>query len=183
MNIFEMKGYVVTFSPQALMLKPFKEIWDNDESKDKTEATKELSYVYFMADERSDFMYILNEEERHEEVCRSLELGHGAWIVPHYVTDAIEYYIKMSETTSTRMLRSTRGVVEKISSFFDTVDVNERDKNMKPVFNVDRIVSSVEKIPKLVRSLNEIEQEIVKEKELKNSFSKNNGGVFDESGI
>ena len=184
MNIFELKGYVVTFSPQALMLKPFKEIWNNDLSKDKAEAVKELSYVYYMADERSDFMYILNEEERHEEVIRSLELGHGAWIIPDYVKEAIEYYINMSETTSTRMLRSTRGVVEKISSFFDAVDVNERDpRTNKPIFNVDRIVASVEKIPKLVRSLNEIEQEIVKEKELKNSFSKNNGGVFDSDGI
>lgn len=183
MNIFEIKNYVVTFSPQALMLKPFREIWDNDESKDKTDAVKELSYVYYMADERSDFMYILNEEERHEEVIRSLELGHGAWIVPHYVTDAIAYYIEMSETTSTRLLRSTRGVVEKISSFLDAVDVNERDRNNKPVFDIGKIVTSVEKIPKLVRSLNEIEQEIVKEKELKNTFAKNNGSVFDDEGI
>lgn len=183
MNVFEIKNYVVTFSPQALMLKPFKEIWNNDLSKDKAEAVKELSYVYYMADERSDFMYILNEEERHEEVCRSLELGHGAWIVPDYVTEAIAYYIEMSETTSTKLLRSTRGVVEKISGFLDAVDINERDRNNKPVFDVGKIVASVEKIPKLVRSLNEIEQEIVKEKELKGAFSKNNGSVFDDEGI
>lgn len=183
MNIFEIKNYVVTFSPQALMLKPFREIWDNDSSKDKAEAVKELSYVYYMADERSDFMYILNEEERHEEVIRSLELGHGTWIVPHYVTDAIAYYIEMSETTSTRLLRSTRGVVEKISSFLDAVDVNERDKNNKPVFDIGRIVTSVEKIPKLIKSLSDIESEIIKEREAKNTFNRTSGGVFEEDGL
>lgn len=183
MNCFEVKDYIVTFSPQALMLKPFKEIWRNDTSKDKEEAVKELSYVYFMADERSDFMYILNEEERHEEIIKFLGLGNGAWIVPDYITEAIAFYIEASETTSTKLLRSTRGVVEKISSFLDNVNMNERDRNNKPVFDVGKIVASVEKIPKLVRSLNEIEQEIIKEKELKGTFSKNNSSVFDDDGI
>jgi hypothetical protein len=181
MNIFELKNFVVTFSPQALMLKPFKEIWLNDSSKDKEKAIQELSYVYFMSDERSDYMYVLDPEERHEYVLRDLMMDPG-WIKPTYIDEAIEFYIEASTTTSTQMLKSTRGVIEKISKFLDDIDVNERDKNNKPVFDVGRIVASVEKIPKLVKALNEIEQEIVKEKELKSQGSKN-GGVFDNEGI
>lgn len=181
MNIFEIKNFVVTFSPQALMLKPFKEIWLNDKSKDKTKAIQELSYIYFMSDDRSDYMYVLNLDERHQYVLRDLMMD-PQWIKPQYIDEAMEFYVEASTTTSTQMLKSTRGVIEKISKFLDDIDVNERDKNNKPMFDIGKIVASVEKIPKLVKALNEIEQEIVKEKELKSQGSKN-GGVFDNEGI
>lgn len=181
MNIFEIKNFVVTFSPQALMLKPFKEIWLNDKSKDKTKAIQELSYIYFMSDDRSDYMYVLDLYERHEYVLRDLMMD-PQWIKPQYIDEAMEFYVEASTTTSTQMLKSTRGVIEKISKFLDDIDVNERDKNNKPMFDIGKIVASVEKIPKLVKALNEIEQEIVKEKELKSQGSKN-GGVFDNEGI
>ncbi len=61
--------------------------------------------------------------------------------------------------------------------------MNERDKNNKPVFDIGKIVASVEKVPKLVKALNEIELEIVKEKELKAQSGSKNGGVFDNEGI
>jgi hypothetical protein len=181
MNVFEVKNFVVTFSPQALMLKPFKEIWLNDKSKDKEKAVQELSYVFYMSDDRSDYMYVLDLEERHEFVLRDLMMDPN-WIKPLYIDEAMEFYVEASTTTSTQMLKSTRGVIEKISKFLDDIDVNERDKNNKPMFDIGKIVASVEKIPKLVKALNEIEQEIVKEKELKSQGSKN-GGVFDNEGI
>jgi hypothetical protein len=134
-----------------------------------------------MSDERSDYMYILDEEERKESIIRDLDIDAN-WIIPQYIDEAIKFYIEASATTSTQMLRSTRGVIEKISKFLDNIDVNERDKNNKPVFDIGKIVTSVEKIPKLVKALNEIEQEIVKEKELKSQSGKN-GGVFDDEGL
>lgn len=182
MNIFELKDYVVTFSPQALILKPFKEIWLNDKSKDKEKAIKELSYVFYMADERSDYMYILDEDERKEAVIRDVDLDPN-WIIPSYIQVAIDFYIEASQTTSTIMLRSTRDVITKISKFLDNIDLNERDRNMKPVFDIGKIVASVEKVPKLVKALNEIELEIVKEKELKSMSVSKNGGMFDTNGI
>lgn len=184
MNIFEIVNYQVTFSPQALLIAPFREIWDLDQSEDKRVASDELAYVYFMCDDRSDHMYILDEQERHNVVVNSLENLDEDWIRPQYIERAMEYYKKYSETTSTRLLRSTRGIVERISGFLDTVDVNERDlKTNKPVFDINKIVTAVEKIPKLVKSINEIEQEVVKEKELKAQSGNRETGLFDDNGI
>jgi hypothetical protein len=105
MNIFEVKNFVVTFSPQALILRPFKEIWLNDKSKDKEKAVQELSYVFYMADDRSDYMYILDEEERKEAVIRDLNMDPN-WIKPQYIDEAMEFYIEASTTTSTQMLKA-----------------------------------------------------------------------------
>ena len=184
MNIFEIVNYQVTFSPQALLLKPFREIWDLDTSEDKRIANNEMAYIYFMCDDRSDHMYILNEDERHDVVVNSLEGLDDEWIKGKYIDEAMEFYKKYSETTSTNLLRSTRSIVERISIFLDTVDVNERDaKTNKPVFDIGKVIASVEKIPKLVKSINEIEQEVVKEKELKAQSGNRDVGLFDDEGI
>ena len=116
MNIFEIKKYQVVFSPQALLLTPFKKIWDNDKDKEKVNAVAEMSYVYYICDDRSDFQYILDENERHEAICRDMDALPNDWERPDYIEDAIEYYKKLSETTSTKLLRSTRGVVQKYDS-------------------------------------------------------------------
>lgn len=179
MNIFEIVNGQVTFSPQALMIKPFKEIWDADKSKDKPMATMEMAYVYYMADERSDYMYILDKGERHDQILSDLDFKK-TWKKKPYIDTAVEYYVRLSETTSTRLLTSTRNVIEKISGFLDTIDVNERDiRSNKPIHDITKITGSVEKIPKLIKALNEIEKEIIKEKELKAQSGNKIVGMFD----
>lgn len=183
MNLFELKNYAVTFSPQALELAPFKEIWDNDLSEDKGQALKELSYVYYMCDDRSDYIYELDDEIRSENVIAVLKMDYN-WIIPKYIDDAIAYYKKQSETTSTKLLRSTRAVVGKISNFLDEIDPNERDKRTnKPVFNIAQIVSSVEKMPKLLKALSEVEKEVIKEKAVRSQSGSRDVGVNDDTGI
>lgn len=181
MNLFELKNYAVTYSPQALMLAPFKKIWDLDLTEDKEIANKELAYVYYMADDRSDYMFELDELARGTQVIKDLDLQ--GWIEPDYVRDAITYYRSMSETTSTKLLESTRGVIQKISEFLDVIDPNERDKMNKPVFNMNQIVGAVEKMPKLLKALNEVEKEVIKEKEIKGQTGSRDAGVFDDEGI
>lgn len=182
MNLFELKNFQVSFSPQALALKPLKEIWDTDQSDDKEDAIKELSYVYYMADDRSDYMYELDPDTRSELIKKDLMMDPG-WIRPDYIDEALEFYKRASETTSTKLLESTRGVIQKISGFLDTVDPNERDKAGKPVFPIAQIVSAVEKMPKLVKALNDVEKEVIKEKELKGQHGNRDTGVFDDTGI
>ena len=179
MNIFQITNNVVTFSPQALVLEPFREIWDSDISKDKVMAVKELSYVYYMADDRSDYQYILDEDERSKEISHMLGLGDN-WIVPTYIPIAIEFYKETSKTTSTMLLRSTRGVIQKISHLFDTVDLGERDKMNKPVFDLNKITGAVEKVPKLIKALAEVEKEIIKELAMKAQSGNKEMGLFED---
>ena len=169
------------FSPQALSIKVFKTIWDKDKKKDKLRATRELSFVYYMADDRSDYMYLLNEDDRQSEICRALDLPDD-WVREQYINDAIAYYVEASTTTSTILLASTRNVIQKISRFLDNVNMDERDQRTnKPIHDIVKITSSVEKIPKLVKALNEIEEEIIKEKELKAQSGNREIGIFDDN--
>lgn len=183
MNLFEIVNDNVEFSPQALSIKYFKAIWDRDKAKDKFLAIQELSFVYYMADERSDYMYLLDEDEREAQIMTDLDMD-SKWIRDAIINEAIAYYVRASTTTSTLLLASTRNVIQKISKFLDNVDMNERDqRSHKPIHDISKITGSVEKIPKLVKALNEIEKEIIKEKELKSQSGVKEVGMFDDNGI
>lgn len=181
MNLFEIINDNVEFSPQAIMLKPFKKLWDSDKTKGKTKSYSYMSYVYYMSDERSDFMHILDIDSRHDEVVKYIEMPKGFTGKEKDILNAIEFYQHMSNTTSTMLLQSTRLVLQKISSFLDNLDMNERDiKSNKPIHDIGKITASVEKVPKLIKAINEIEKEVVKEKELKAQTGSKTVAMFEQ---
>lgn len=183
MNIFEIENGTLVFSPQALALKPFKEIWDKDETKDKALAVATLAFVYYMADDRSDYMHIIDEEQRAEDIVSALDFPKEFVWNTKEVIRAIHFYKKMSSTTSTKLLESTRLVIQKISHFLDNVDMDERDeRTKKPIHDIAKITSSVEKIPKLIKALNAVEAEIIKEKEMKSQTGSREMAMF-EGGV
>ena len=49
-RLFKYEGYKVTISEEALLLKPFKAIWDRDRTKSKDRALDELGFIYFFCD-------------------------------------------------------------------------------------------------------------------------------------
>jgi hypothetical protein len=178
MNIFEVVNNVVEFSPQALLLKPFKAIWDKDKTKDKAKALKELSLIYFMCDDRSDYMYIMDLDERMNQIKSDLGFANN-WKKQAYIETAMEFYINRSVTVYTKMLESSRGIVHKISAFNDTVNLNERDKHGKYLNNRKEILSSIKDVYNALESLDKIENLIVKQKELKSQTGNRETGLFD----
>ncbi|MBV1929342.1 MAG: hypothetical protein KUG81_07520, partial [Gammaproteobacteria bacterium] len=140
--------------------------------------------VYYMADDRSDFAHILDSDERIEEIKSFLDLPEGWSGRSKHLVRAIHHYEQISVTTSTKLLHSTRLIVQKISEFLDDVNMNERDERTnKPIHDITKITAAVEKIPKLIRALNEVEKEIIKEKALKAQSGNREQSMFDDHGI
>ena len=68
MKLFRYEGYKVVISEEAFALKVFRQIWNRDRSVNKDESIMELGYVYFIADPRSDYQYLVDEEERSKAI-------------------------------------------------------------------------------------------------------------------
>jgi midasin (ATPase involved in ribosome maturation) len=160
MNLFEIKDYNVTFSPQALTLKPFKAIWDGDKSKDKNKAINELSLVFYMADHTSDFAYIVDEDIRLKEIIKNLSLPKG-YKVSKKIQDAIEFYKDHSQTVSSRLLSTARLAVHKIEEFIK--DASITDTNLKKIFD------SAKQLPELSETIDKLEDQIKKQQENKSN--------------
>ena len=166
MELFELKEYNLTYSPQALALEPFKKLWDRDKSKDKQIAIAELSFIYFFADYKSDFSDILDEHKRAEEILDAISLPKG-WKPDAAVYAAIKFYQDRSYTVTMRMLESAHKAINKLNKYFDNVNPLEKDSQGKLVHDAKKLVDTIGNLGKVVDGLKELEDRVKKEKEKK----------------
>ena len=161
MKLFKYEGYQLTVEPEALLLKPFRTIWNRDRSIHKEKALAELGYVYFFTDPRSDYQFIVNESQR----ATAIKEGEGLsknWKPDSKVIEAINFY-KQFKSSSALLLETTRTLIDKLMIQMQDLDLNERDDKNKPVFALNTITSTIEKVPSLVVKLNEAEKAVASE--------------------
>lgn len=161
MKLFKYEGYKITIAEEALILLPFKKIWTRDKSAGKSRAISELGYIYFMADPRSDYQYIVDEESRKN----SIKEGEGLpadWEPDKLVLEAMEFY-KSFETTSALLLKDTRIIVDKLRAELKNINLGAIDDKGKPIYNLNTITATIKQIPALIKDLNEAEAAIAKE--------------------
>ena len=161
MKLFRYEGYKLHISEEAFVLKPFKEIWQRDKSKNKDKALQELGYIYFMSDPRSDYQYLVDEEER----SKSIKEGEGIpndWNPDKAVLDAITFY-KSFKPTSALLLEDTRFAVDKLRKLLREIDLTQTDDKGKPIYTLNTITATIKQIPSLVKDLDEAEKTLSKE--------------------
>lgn len=161
MKLFKYEAYQIIIEPEAILLKPFKVIWNRDRSKSKDTAMEELGFVYFFTDPRSDYQYIVDEKAR----TQAIKEGEGLpadWKPDSKVLEAIEFY-KQFKTSSALLLETTRLLIDKLMKQMKDLDLNERDGNSKPIFALNVVTSTIEKVPGLILKLDEAEKAIASE--------------------
>lgn len=163
MKLLKLYNYEVQIEPEILVLKPFKKIWQRDKSKDKHNAIDEIAFIYYYADNRSDFSYIIDDESRKEEIIK--QIGLQNFKIDDVIQEAIDLYIKDSETASTSLLKSTRKLVDKLSKFLDSIDLTETDSHGKLKYPLNTVTATAKQIPELVKALKEAENAVNQELE------------------
>jgi hypothetical protein len=161
MKLFKYEGYNITISEEALLLTPFKKIWDRDTSEDKSMATMELGFIYFFCDPRSDYQYLTDEDER----IKAIKEGEGfnkKWKPDKLIKEGIEFYNKFKPTSSL-LLEDTRVAVDKLRKMLRDIDYADVDDKGKPIYTLNTITATIKQIPGLIKDLNEAEKAIAKE--------------------
>lgn len=161
MKLFRYEGYKLHISEEAFVLKPFKEIWNRDKSKNKDKALQELGYIYFMCDPRSDYQYIVDEDDR----AKAIKEGEGIdskWKPDNKVIMAMEFY-KQFKPVSALLLEDTRVAVDKLRQLLRNIDLTEVDDKGKPIYTLNTVTATIKQIPSLVKDLDEAEKAIAKE--------------------
>lgn len=158
MKLFKYEGYKITISEEAFALKPFKTIWNRDKSPTKDRAISELAFVYFFADSRSDYQFIVDEEER----IKRIKEGEGMpekWVVDKQITEAIEFYHQF-KSTAALLLESTRILVDKLTEQMKAIDMNTTDDKGKPIYALNVYTNTIKQIPELVRAIDDAERAV-----------------------
>ena len=160
-KLFKFEGYNVTVEPEAITLAPFKAIWDRDKHKDKRVALQEMAFIYFMGDPRSDYQYIVDEEEREKEIVKGLGMS-STWKKDKVVQRGLDFYNSF-KPSSAGLLEDTRVAVNKLRQLLRDIDLEEKDDKGKPVYTLNTITATIKQIPGLVKDLDEAERTLAKD--------------------
>ena len=161
MKLVRIENYKLIIEDELFLLTPFKNLYKADKTKDKSKFMDFLTIIYFVYDPRSDYSYIVNEDERLKEVCESNGLK-----VPKFTKEeeaCIELYKQLTTTISSVLLKSTKTAISKVSDFLDNIDMYATDDKGKPLYTINSVTSAIKQIPSLAKEVMETEKLVNKE--------------------
>ena len=103
---------------------------------------------------------IVSEPERQQAII----YGEGLkkWKPDSLVKQAMEYYEKFKPMAAL-ILDDTRVATDKVRKFLRDIDLNATDSNGKPLYTLSTVVSAIDKIPALMKKLDEAEKALNKD--------------------
>lgn len=155
-KLFKYDNYKVTISEEALLLRPFKLIWNRDRSASKDKALLELGFIYFACDPRSDYQFITEDKDR----WNAIKEGEGLpekWEPDKFVVEAMDFYNSFTPT-SAMLLEDARFAVDKLRKQLRSIDFDERDDKGKPVYSLNTVTATIKQILPLAKDLEEAQR-------------------------
>lgn len=163
MKLIEFDGQDFKIADEALLVRPIRDLFRADKSKKKEEFWRQISYLWFMCDPRSSYMYLTNDEERSLEIKRQ-EGFDEKWKPSVVLRDAMEQYKKISITTSALLLEDVRFGIDNVRKFFRTADLTATDeKSGKPLYQVSSYTTALRQAMDLSKMLVEYEAQLAKD--------------------
>ena len=162
MKLIEFDGLEFKIADEALLVRPIRELFEKDKTKKKEEFWKQISYLWFMCDPRSTYMYLVDEDLRSVEIKKQEGLGEG-WKPSELLKEAMDIYRKHTTTTSSILLEGMRKGIDKLSRFLSAFDLSEVDKNGRPIYQVSTMTSALKQVPELAKALVEAEKSLAKD--------------------
>ena len=168
MRLFEMDldTFALSFEPEVLMIKQFNKIIQRDKSKGKTIAMAELSYMWFFTNSKSDFLQIIDEDERMDTIIDAIVGLPKGWKPDAVVLDAISFYKKRSFTVTSRMLEDAMSIIDNMSKWAKTAALHLDDMiGDRPKYDISKVQAFIRDVPKMVDTINSLEEKVLREKD------------------
>lgn len=162
MHLVELVNYEVVPTQECFLIKPIRQLFNADRSKNKEKFMQQLSVMYFMADPRSSFNYITNEEDRLNTIIEQEGLEKD-FKIDGKLKEAIDYYRLHVVTSGALLLQDARLAVDKVREFLRDFDLTTTDDKGKPVYTINTITAALKQIPQLAKDLKEAEKVVEKE--------------------
>ena len=163
MNGFTLRDYVLTVEDNIWGLIPFKKILKRDKSRDKDRALKEMLFIYYYSDIKSDYL-IIDSKFRIEEIKKDIGLPED-WRIDSILQEAIDFYEERSLTVVGKLYKNALAAANDISEYLTKTKelLEERDERGKPVTTLTTIVGGISKIKTVMQDLKAAEKELIKE--------------------
>lgn len=182
MQLFQLKNYNVIFEPLTMMINEFKAI--KDKNNDDNLTLKEMSFIWFFTDIRSDFQNVLDEDERIIEIAHSISLPKN-WKPSKEVLNAIDFYREHTKTPSSGLYQASmiaaQYLEKKLKKPKELLD--EKDGRGNPIYKLDNILNLISKIPDVMVKLHKAREQVITEIESQSQLKGGKSKAMFEDGI
>ena len=163
--LFHIDGYKVTPYPEALLISPFKEIWERDTSKSKTRAYKDFAYIEFMGSLMKSNPFHQYPKEEKERLIKNRVIRDSKYKPDKLVLDGIKFLQDMQTNGSNayRLLQQSYAQLDKLEKFLQKIDLNEKTKAGYYVWKPKDIYEHLGKLKGAFEGLKELEDALFKE--------------------
>jgi hypothetical protein len=145
-KIFELRDNKIEISPEILLIKEFKDVWDSDKDKGKINAYNQFKYVYLTADPNSAY-YNFPDDRRKSFVALEC-FNKESYKESTELITCIEKYKELTETSLQRMLKAVQNKIDDAADFLNRTkytDQTQRSIN-DTVKNLANFVDQEEKL-------------------------------------
>lgn len=172
MKIFIFESQKLALNKEEILLvKEFADLWDTNRNKmegdtrgyEKKRAYREFTYIYLMYDWESPYKNFSEVERRATTIDDSSltdkQLQDDKFLL------ACKKYAEMQDTQMVKLLKSAYRAIDEVRLFYETVDLQERDLDGKPIFNAKQLLDSLGGLGKTIQSVEALEEVVKKQKE------------------
>ena len=165
-----------SINPVALYIPTFKAVWDKYEDKDMSE--RELAYVYYVSDYKSDYSGYSNNRA----MVVAKDIMPKGWKPDEITNEAVKTYKHLQKTTSIHFLEWSRSSISSITEYFKSNTINEDDtdevKAMKITrFDPTRVVKLLKDVEPILTKLENLEEKILREENIGQNKIRGGGDI------
>lgn len=162
MKLITTENYELKIADEAFLIKPIRMLWHQDRSKSKERFYQQMSFLFFTQDPRSNYAYILNEEERKKAIIEQEGLPKD-FKPSDLLKEAMEIYKKHTVTVSQKLLDAAMIAANKVSTFLMDVDLKDEDEKGRPKYQVSSITTALKNVEGIVTSLQNLQRKVEQE--------------------
>jgi hypothetical protein len=156
MKLFNRRDFKLNIEPIVYTIRAFKQLDQRDRTVGKTQTEKELAFIYFVYDPRSDLQFIVDEQERIERVKELIGFD-SKFKIDAILQKAIDVYVSMTETSSSLLIKDLKIGVDKLRTYLREAPVDDE--------TFDKYTRALKELIPLSQKLSEAERTVIKEVE------------------
>ena len=147
----------MTISPEALVIKEFKVVWDRDQTSKKERALKELAYIYHSTDYQSIYRNY-HIDTREGKIILDI-LDDRQWTPDNEVNEAKNKYVELQTTLSMQLLNDVELGLSKLRDYFRDIEFDDDDNGTQ----AKNFIANVKSMGDLVKGMKTLRDEVEKE--------------------
>ena len=164
--LFTVEKKIVKPNVETLLIHPFNEIWERDETPNKVEAIEDFTYIEFVTSMRKSNPYAGYSEDIRKEKVKSDIITRDDWQEDELILKGINKLNQFQEEASItyNYYMSAKVAAEKMNSFFRNLNMSLVNlKTGMPIYKPKDITSSLMDTSRVIENLNNLREKVDQE--------------------